>query len=107
MKNNFESYLHDACTDGFTLLPNESYPKEVPHFDFEEIMSIWRQMSEVTHKKAGVYILLQEHLQPVFEKFILYDRIVYLREKGVGNCRIKKIFNERTSPRCIALLAHK
>ncbi|CAK1593565.1 unnamed protein product [Parnassius mnemosyne] len=122
IQNDFESYAQDACTEGFLFInvssPNKSdtnISNEASHqiksfnqkIVFEELMSIWRELSQTTFKKAAIFILLQNYLQPLIENFILLDRIVYLREKGLLNTACKKIVNERISPRCLALFAHK
>uniref|UniRef100_A0A2H1VDH6 SFRICE_005615 n=1 Tax=Spodoptera frugiperda TaxID=7108 RepID=A0A2H1VDH6_SPOFR len=111
MDKNFETYLQDAVANGFELIKKESSDDsnkvENPTFCVEEIMTLWNSMSKVTFKKAGIFILLQNYLQPVIENFVLYDRLVYLKEKGVKHCEFKKILNVNTSPRCLALLAYK
>lgn len=77
-------------------------------FNREELSTIWREISnDVTLKKAGIFILLQNYLQPVIENFVLYDRIMYLKENGLENCSFKKIFDSKISPRCSALVAIK
>ncbi|CAH0717018.1 unnamed protein product, partial [Brenthis ino] len=109
MLNNFEDYIQDAIL-GFKLINNETdKDSEVDkiNFDVEELITIWRQIPQVTFKKAAIFILLQNYLQPVFENVVLYDRVVYLIEKGIDNCRVKKIVNEKISPRCFAILAQK
>ena len=110
MENNFDDYIEDAKL-GFTLINNSNdnliNEKKEISFCTEELVEIWRQISEVMRKKAAVFILLQNYLQPVFENFVLFDRIVYLQEKGVNNCKFNKIVNENISPRNLALLAQK
>lgn len=110
MKNNFEAYIEDATTNGFTLIKNESSDNENnvenPTFCLEELMALWNQLTQLTFKKAGTFIILQNYLQPVIENFVLYDRLVYLKEKGVRHCEFKRILNVKTSPRCLALLAY-
>lgn len=111
MDRNFETYIQDATTNGFTLLKNDSMLDsnmvENPQFCLSELTTFWNEIPEMTFKKAGVFILLQNYMQPVLENFVLYDRIVYLKENGVSNCEFKKILNVKTSPRCLALLAYK
>ncbi|KPJ10607.1 Uncharacterized protein C12orf26-like [Papilio machaon] len=116
--NNFESYAQDACTEGFLFMQenleidkfNESIIYNKP-FDakvaVEELNSIWHDLSPVTFKKAAIFILLQNQLQPIIENFILLDRIVYLKENGLLNTTCRKIVNANISPRCLALYAHK
>lgn len=116
INRNFETYLKDAC-NGFRLILNEpvcledkddSSEVKLSNFELDELRSIWQEIeSSMVMTKAAIFILLQNHLQPVIENLILYDRLVYLREKGVNNCRLKKVVNERISPRCMALLACK
>lgn len=114
LNNDFNGYIQDAA-HGFTLVNNVEINEEENstkiakiEFDHEELSKIWRESSnEVTLKKAGIFILLQNYLQPVIENFVLYDRIMYMRENGVENCRFEKIFNSKLSPRCLALLAFK
>lgn len=119
IENDFESYINQACK-GFELsckylLCSSKIENTRPRkcecelkFDFEELRNLWREFSnECTFKKAAIFILIQLHLQPVFENFVLYDRLVYVKEQGLANCKIKKILNEAVSPRCFALLASK
>ncbi|XP_068622047.1 methyltransferase-like protein 25B [Battus philenor] len=119
IENNFKSYAYDACTEGFLFINND--PTELnecidfKHKNkssghkviFEELKLIWREIPPLTFKKAAIFILLQNYLQPVIENFILLDRIVYFREKGLLNISCKKIVNDKISPRCLALFAHK
>ena len=111
MENNFETYLEDATTNGFTLIKNESsvdkHNVENPTFCVEELRTLWNQITQLTFKKAGIFILLQNSLQPVIENFVLFDRLVYLKENGAKHCEFKRILNVKTSPRCLALLALK
>lgn len=110
MDNNFDAYIQDAATNGFTLIKNEfvlSDETEDPRFDFEELKTLWNEVNQTKLKKAGIYITLQNHLQPVLENLVLYDRLVYLKENGVNNCSFKKILDAKTSPRCLALVAYK
>lgn len=109
--NDFLNYLQDAVI-GFTLIDNqlstsEQNEQHTTNFDSEELNSIWRGLSSSIFKKAAVFVLLQNYLQPVIENFILYDRLVYLKENGLNNCTFKKIFDANISPRCLALLAYK
>lgn len=110
MDHNFEAYILDATTNGFTLIEHEPLINadkvKNPTFDLEELMSLWRS-TEMKLKRAGIFILLQNYLQPVIENLVLFDRVMYLKENGVENCRFKKILNEKTSPRCLALIASK
>lgn len=97
---------------GFTLIENQpsanvQNDQVTKSFDSEELNSLWRGLSSSIFKKAAIFVLLQNNLQPVIENFILYDRIIYLRENGLNNCRFKKIFDANISPRCLALLAYK
>ncbi|XP_031770315.2 methyltransferase-like protein 25B [Galleria mellonella] len=110
---NFETYIQDA-SEGYTLIPNtcsdnendDKNPESAKQFDFEKLREIWRQnCSDVTFKKAAIFVLLQKYLQPVLENFILYDRLVYLKEKGLMNCKFKKIFNEKDLPSSHLVLA--
>ncbi|CAB3223064.1 unnamed protein product [Arctia plantaginis] len=109
MDNNFDQYVQNSIESGFTLTPTVplSEDQENPSFNVEDLKSMWANISSVTFKKAAIYILLQNHLQPVMENFVLYDRLVYLKENGVNNCSFKKILNEKISPRCLALVAYK
>ncbi|XP_061726784.1 uncharacterized protein LOC133532225 isoform X2 [Cydia pomonella] len=117
MDRNFETYIQDACT-GFRLShnsgPNTLKDKvDSPEagdlsIDLDQLRSIWKDnSSSMVQKKVAIFILIQNCLQPVIENLILYDRIVYLKEKGLKNCQFKRIVNERISPRCLALLACK
>lgn len=111
MENNFEIYIKDATTNGFTLIKNEPNGNidniEIPTFCLEELMTFWKQLTQLTFIKAGIFILLQNYLQPVIEYYVLLDRLVYLKEKGARHCELKRILNVKTSPRCLALLAYK
>lgn len=109
--NDFVNYLQDAVI-GFTLIENQhsvnvQNEQNTKNFDLEELNSIWRGLSSYVFKKAAIFVLLQNQLQPVIENFILYDRLVYLNENGIDNSRFKKIFDANISPRCLALLAYK
>lgn len=107
IQNNFEEYIEDAIL-GYTLIKNEIAEKNTSEvFNKEHLYNIWREIPQVTFKKAAIFILIQNDLQPVFENFVLYDRLLYLQEKGVRNCKFKKIVNENISPRCLALIAQK
>ncbi|KAH9632556.1 hypothetical protein HF086_012363 [Spodoptera exigua] len=85
MHNNFEIYLQDAIANGFDLIKkqssNDSDKIENATFCVEEIMTIWNSMTSVTFKKAGIFILLQNYLQPVIENFVLYDRLIAIGVK--------------------------
>ncbi|CAH2083897.1 unnamed protein product [Euphydryas editha] len=105
--NNFEEYVQDAII-GYTLIKNEiAEENKRQEFDKEYLYSIWRKIPQETFNKTAIFILLQNDLQPMFENFVLYDRLLYLQEKGIRNCKFKKIVNEKISPRCLALLAQK
>lgn len=107
--NNFDQYIQDSIDSGFTLThgePLSENPKN-PTFNVEDLKSIWASIPSVTFRKAAIYILLQNYLQPLMENFVLYDRLVYIKENGLNNCSFKKILNEKVSPRCLALVAHK
>lgn len=106
--NNFVNYVQDAVI-GFTLIENQPSINEqnTKNFDSKELNSIWRGLSSSIFKKAAIFVLLQNYLQPVIENFILYDRLVYLKENGLNDCRFKKIFDANVSPRCLALIAYK
>lgn len=120
--NSFEAYAADAVK-GFKLIStkkvdthqyennleriNEATNDVDKEFVLEDLLLIWREISEVTFKKAAIFVLFQNCMQPVFENFVLYDRLVYLKENGVENCIFKRIVNEKISPRSLALLALK
>ncbi|XP_045782415.1 probable methyltransferase-like protein 25 isoform X2 [Maniola jurtina] len=112
LENNFEAYAVDAVK-GFKLIRNvngqtDEAAKDLEEkIDNEELFSIWRQMNQVTFKKAAIFVLLQNSMQPVFENLVLYDRLVYLHENGIENCTFNKIVNAKISPRCLALVACK
>ncbi|CAH2269140.1 jg23022 [Pararge aegeria aegeria] len=113
LDNNFEAYAADAV-NGFKLFLNKSgQESQVVSNNFErniiieDLISIWRQIPQLTFKKSAVFVLLQNSMQPAFENFVLYDRLVYLQEKGIEKCMFKKIVNEKISPRCLALIAQK
>ncbi|KAI8441297.1 hypothetical protein MSG28_014925, partial [Choristoneura fumiferana] len=104
MNRNFETYIQDAC-NGFRLILNEpvclenredSSDIKFSNFELDELRSIWQEIeSSLVLKKAAIFILLQNYLQPVIENLILYDRLVYLREKGLKNCKLKKLIHVR------------
>ncbi|XP_046975139.1 uncharacterized protein LOC124541277 [Vanessa cardui] len=103
--NNFEEYIQDAIA-GYRLICNTANENS-SFFNTEQLSRIWREIHPLTFKKAAIFILLQNDMQPVCENFILYDRLFYLQEKGIKKCKFKKIANENISPRCLALLAQK
>uniref|UniRef100_A0A1E1WKS0 Methyltransferase domain-containing protein n=1 Tax=Pectinophora gossypiella TaxID=13191 RepID=A0A1E1WKS0_PECGO len=110
--NDFSIYLQDA-KKGFALTPENLLSANAPKgenaesdFDLEELHSIWRETQHLK-VKAAIFILLQNYLQPVIENFVLYDRVLYLQEKGIEKSRFKKIFDEKISPRCLALISVK
>ncbi|XP_026488737.2 uncharacterized protein LOC113395349 [Vanessa tameamea] len=105
--NNFEEYIHDAIAGYRLICNNTDNSKNSTFLDTEQLSRIWREIHPLTFKKAAIFIFLQNVLQPVCENFILYDRLFYLQEKGIKNCKFKKIANENISPRCLALLAQK
>lgn len=111
MENNFAVYIEDATINGFTITKNESSVNSDnvgnPTFCLEELMTLWNRLTQSSFTKAGIFILLQNYLQPVIENFILFDRLVYLRENDVKHCEFKRILNVKTSPRCLALIAYK
>ena len=59
----------------------------------------WRQLVCFYQYRALFALLI--------ESIILTDRLLYLKEKGVSNCRIVKLFDSVVSPRCYALVAIK
>lgn len=123
-ENDFESYLLQV-NDGFQLRcsndPCDSQNKSdctstkddneckcALEFNLEELRQFWREFSQgAILIKAAIFVLLQRQLQPVMENLILFDRLKYLKENGVENCWIKKIFDDTISPRCYALVAVK
>lgn len=109
-ENDFSSYVMEVTENGFSLICNgnvECTENKYHHFDMEELWFFWRQNSTLTFQKAAIFIALQNNLQQVFENCILYDRLLYLKEKGITNCEFKRIVNEKISPRCFALIAKK
>ncbi|CAG4964178.1 unnamed protein product [Colias eurytheme] len=107
--NDFDAYAEDAVDNGFFLIRNsqDEHDNTEPVFDPSELSKIWRHISEVTFKKTAIFIFLQNLMQPVFENFVLYDRLLYLKENGIEKCEIKRIVDECISPRCSALIAKK
>ncbi|XP_028164941.1 protein RRNAD1-like [Ostrinia furnacalis] len=115
----FEDYITQAATEGFTLVPNlpiygdmpisdeDEHHQRINNFDLDKLRALWQSYPQLKFKKAAVYILMQNLMQPVVENFLLYDRLLYLKEMGVQNCEHRKFFNEGQSPRCIALIAAK
>ncbi|CAK1548770.1 unnamed protein product [Leptosia nina] len=106
-QNDFSSYLKNAADHGFYLTHKDNSDSGTPVFNREELLLSWRRHSRDTFKRAAVFIALQNRLQSVFENFILYDRLLYLRENGIHNCVFKRIVNEKISPRSLALIARK
>ena len=49
---------------------------------------------------------LQVSIQPVLESIILIDRIIFLREAGIG-AKLVPIFEDHISPRNLAIVAIK
>ncbi|XP_052742792.1 methyltransferase-like protein 25B isoform X2 [Bicyclus anynana] len=105
LENNFEAYVADAV-NGFKLIHNENAQTEEKIVK-DDLLLIWRQITPLTFKKAAMFVLLQNCMQPVFENFVLYDRLIYLKENGVDQCIFKKTVNDKISPRSLALLARK
>ncbi|XP_050679207.1 methyltransferase-like protein 25B isoform X2 [Leptidea sinapis] len=108
--NNFECYVRNAL-NGYSFVSNsgmENMQAEgatIPNI--EELSVIWRENTKSTFKKAAIFILLQNAMQPVFENFFLYDRLLYLHENNIRDCEFKKIVSHRISPRCLALIVRK
>ena len=72
--------------------------------DIEELFSehegtYWRQLV-CFYQYRTLFALL-------IESIILTDRLLYLKEKGISNCMIVKLFDSVVSPRCYALSAIK
>ena len=72
--------------------------------DIEELFSElenkhWRQLVCFYQYRALFALLI--------ESIILTDRLLYLKEKEISNCRIVKLFDSVVSPRCYALVAIK
>ena len=59
----------------------------------------WRQLVCFYQYRALFALLI--------ESIILTDRLLYLREKGISNSMIVKLFDSVVSPRCFALVAIK
>lgn len=107
LDNDFSKYAECAVKDGFTMIPNSNQNSDNIDFDKEELTHLWNKMAPMARKKAGIYIILQNYLQPIIENFVLYDRLLYLRENDIRNCKFQKILNEKISPRCLVLVAYK
>lgn len=136
----FDLYLKDAITNGFTLEQisnNQSYPKsgyeercgmstdendskigsEIEFeklvvdegvCDEEDLKAIWLKYNTPSMEDSAKFlILLQRNLQPICEKLVLVDRLVFLRENGCENVKLAKVADETVSPRCFALIARK
>ncbi|KAK7074841.1 hypothetical protein SK128_000269 [Halocaridina rubra] len=50
---------------------------------------------------------LQLALQPVLEALVLIDRVAYLKELGFHKVGLERVFDEKVSPRSVALIAIK
>ena len=59
----------------------------------------WRQLVCFYQYRALFALLI--------ESIILTDRLLYLREKGISNSMIVKLFDSVVSPRCFAIVAIK
>ena len=59
----------------------------------------WRQLVCFYQYRALFALLI--------ESIILTDRLLYLREKGIANAMIVKLFESVVSPRCFALKKKK
>ncbi|KAL4710347.1 hypothetical protein ACJJTC_003744 [Scirpophaga incertulas] len=112
--NDFDSYLIEAATNGFKLTPiseSRSYSnddKTTNNFNLDEIRLLWREFSEdMTFMKAAIFILMQSKLQLLVENFVMLDRLVFLRERGVMKCSYKKVYAAEASARCLVLMAVK
>lgn len=53
------------------------------------------------------FTILQALLQPVAEALLLIDRVTFLRERGIVDANLLKIFDDQLSPRCFVTLAWK
>lgn len=112
---NFNSYIQKAsihfalsCNNQYCNTSNEEDTCQCDiKFNIDEVKAMWREFcDESTFRKAAIFILLQRHLQPLFENVILYDRRAYLQERGF-NCYFKKVVDDKISPRCLALVVKK
>ena len=77
---------------------------ELTEGDIEELYSDlekehWKQLVCFYQYRALFALLI--------ESIILTDRLLYLKEKGISNCLIVKLFDSVVSPRCYALVAIK
>lgn len=65
------------------------------------------RLNEHLFSSLETLIVLQILLQPVAEALILFDRMTFLKENGVAKVSLKKIFDDRISPRCFVTVAEK
>ncbi|XP_041986865.1 protein RRNAD1-like isoform X2 [Aricia agestis] len=109
VENDFEMYVQHVAA-GFSLVPADadhaSSADAELEFSTDELISMWSEISYIYTKRAAIFILLQNYLQPMFENVVLYDRLCYLRENGVESM-YKRILNNSISPRCLCLIAFK
>lgn len=64
------------------------------------------QMHKENERLVELLLCLQATIQSVCENLVLLDRVVFLKERGV-DCYVRKVTDDRISPRCYALVATK
>lgn len=57
--------------------------------------------------QLNLFYLLRMTFAPVIETLILLDRLLYLRENGISNSFLVKLFDPIVSPRCFGVVAVK
>ncbi|KAL1502219.1 hypothetical protein ABEB36_007393 [Hypothenemus hampei] len=101
----FEEYLNNL-TRTHRLLGNH-----VNHIKIDDEAFRFKMREKWTEQKndcwqVEILMGLQAAIQPICETVILFDRVVFLKEKGV-HCYKRKITDDEISPRCWAVIAKK
>ena len=94
--NNFYEYFQKAAKK-CNLESNMSLE------EVEEILSKHDEDKQLTN----LYYLIRLSFAPIIEALILLDRYLYLKEKGIENSYLVKLFNPVESPRCYSLVSFK
>ncbi|KAK9508363.1 hypothetical protein O3M35_005945 [Rhynocoris fuscipes] len=73
-------------------------------FSDEELQQYYSKF-EYSEKKLHFYFMLRVILAPVVEGIILLDRLLFLKEKGIEQSFLVKLFDPVISPRCYGIVA--
>lgn len=90
----------EVATDAAAIIPLIDSPR------FKEKMIEQWQLHKENERLVELLLTLQATIQRVCENLVLLDRVMFLREKGI-DCCVRKVTDDRISPRCYALVATK